>query len=733
MGANGHHLTEGALRAMLNGVTVERPVVQLVDSHVLKNNTPNSSGKRYRLLLNDGRNTYNFAMLGTQLNSRFENAEFSPLSIITLEKYVCSEQGPPNGEKRKVLIILQVNVEVPGDQVRERLGNPVPLGDPAGDQGNAQRAPQQQPAINRGPQQQQSFHNPPRPQMNGGQQQNSISGGNNNNTRPQGNGFNNNSSNQNNFGNRQQGFGESPAKRPNLGGGGMGNTSNQAPRIPNGNQGQFRAQTPSYPPNGGGGGGGGGFSGGNGGNYGGGNQSTYGGGSSTYGGGGDSEGFGEGETPANVFPLTSLTPYQNKWTIRVRVLSKDPIRSYVNQKGEGKVFGMIIADESDDMKCTGFNSEVDKFYDMFEVGKVYWIRNAQVKTINNPQYSRGKQYEMTLRGDTLVKECFDDVPVPQVNYNFVPIDRMQDAVPETTVDVIGICGFIGDLQNITSAKTKKDLVKRDIELRDTSNFSVRMTLWNAQAEKFDAAAALNNVVAVKGAVVKDFGGRTLSGLSSSVITISPDINDAHLLRGWYDQTGSSMAPQSISNAAGGSGGSTPWKNLLQIQTERLGQGDKPDYFMLKGSIMKIRNKDTALYMACPEEGCNKKVIDQGNQTYRCEKCNKEQISFKWRLMLNAEVADFGGGCYPSIFHEQAEHILGKSAQELGEMRLNDMTSFDKIFADAQFKSFIFKARCKMETFNDENRLKYQVMTVEPINVLDYSTRLITMLKDLNVQ
>lgn len=68
-----------------------------------------------------------------------------------------------------------------------------------------------------------------------------------------------------------------------------------------------------------------------------------------------------------------------------------------------------------------------------DVFQVYWIRNAQVKTINNPQYSRGKQYEMTLRGDTLIKECFDDVPVPQVNYNFVPIDRMQDAVPETTV------------------------------------------------------------------------------------------------------------------------------------------------------------------------------------------------------------------------------------------------------------------------------------------------------------
>ena len=40
------------------------------------------------------------AMLGAQLNSRFEAQEFSPFSIITLDKYGCSDQGPPHGEKR---------------------------------------------------------------------------------------------------------------------------------------------------------------------------------------------------------------------------------------------------------------------------------------------------------------------------------------------------------------------------------------------------------------------------------------------------------------------------------------------------------------------------------------------------------------------------------------------------------------------------------------------------------
>ena len=64
---------------------------------------------------------------------------------------------------------------------------------------------------------------------------------------------------------------------------------------------------------------------------------------------------------------------------------------------------------------------------------MYFIRNAGVKTINDQRYSRGKQYEMSLRSDTMVKECLDDVPLPTIHYNFTQIDRMQDAVPESTV------------------------------------------------------------------------------------------------------------------------------------------------------------------------------------------------------------------------------------------------------------------------------------------------------------
>ena len=40
---------------------------------------------------------------------------------------------------------------------------------------------------------------------------------------------------------------------------------------------------------------------------------------------------------------------------------------------------------------------------------------------------------------------------------------------------------------------------------------------------------------------------------------------------------------------------------------------------------------------CPEEKCSKKVVDENNESYRCEKCNKTYNSFKWAYMVSVYV------------------------------------------------------------------------------------------------
>lgn len=71
--------------------------------------------------------------------------------------------------------------------------------------------------------------------------------------------------------------------------------------------------------------------------------------------------------PALTHPIASLSPYQNKWVIKVRVTSKSPIRKWSNDKGEGQLFSIDLVDSSGEIRATLFRNLVDKYYDMIEV------------------------------------------------------------------------------------------------------------------------------------------------------------------------------------------------------------------------------------------------------------------------------------------------------------------------------------------------------------------------------
>ena len=83
-----------------------------------------------------------------------------------------------------------------------------------------------------------------------------------------------------------------------------------------------------------------------------------------------------------VTPIASITPYQNKWTIKARVTSKGDVRTWNKSTGSGKLFSMDLMDESGAIRVTAFKEMCDKFYDYAEVGKVYYIANCSVKAAN---------------------------------------------------------------------------------------------------------------------------------------------------------------------------------------------------------------------------------------------------------------------------------------------------------------------------------------------------------------
>ncbi|KAJ3119042.1 Replication factor A protein 1 [Phlyctochytrium bullatum] len=239
-----------------------------------------------------------------------------------------------------------------------------------------------------------------------------------------------------------------------------------------------------------------------------------------------------------VFPIKSLSPYQNKWTIRARVVTKSDIRHFTNARGEGKLFSVTFSDESGEIRATGFNEAVTVLYDLLVEGGVYYISKAPIKMAKK-QYNSGidNDYEMTLEASTDVRP----------------------------------------------------LQKRDLIVVDESKFSARLTLWGRQAETFSATD--NPVIAVKGARVSDFSGRCLSIGGNSSMHLNPEIQEAFYLRGWYDSEGQSCQYQTYSQSgigaagAGGDGGGRldAMKTIAQIGEENLGMNEKPDWFTVCGA------------------------------------------------------------------------------------------------------------------------------------------------------
>ncbi|GAB1608186.1 replication protein A 70 kDa DNA-binding subunit-like [Argonauta hians] len=423
--------------------------------------------------------------------------------------------------------------------------------------------------------------------------------------------------------------------------------------------------------------------------------------------------------------IAGLTLYQNRWKICARVTQKSPVKTWSNSRGEGKLFSVTFVDESGEIRATGFNEAVDKFFDFLEVNKAYYVSRANMKIANKKFSSVKNDLEMTFNSDTVIELCTENTNLPTISYDFKPLKDLGQVEPNAVIDVIGVVTSVADVSTVVGRQSNKEFTKRELMIADQSGMSVRLTIWGNEAETFQDSG--NPVLAIKGAKVSEWGGRTLSLLSNGQMLLNPDIREAHFLRGWYDRDGCNTEFNTFQSDSSFSRGDTEWKMLSQVKSENLG-ATKPDYFTAKATLVFMK-KANCLYMACPNENCSKKVVDQGNQMYRCEKCDQEFSTYKWRLLVMANIADYTGNQWITCFQESAEVLLNISAEQLGDLRNTDEYAYDEVFQEASFKSFVFKCRAKFETYNDESRLKNYCMGVTPVDWKSYGQRLITQINN----
>jgi replication factor A1 len=338
------------------------------------------------------------------------------------------------------------------------------------------------------------------------------------------------------------------------------------------------------------------------------------------------------EAPARIVPIAALNPYQGRWTIKARVTAKSEVRRFHNAKGDGKVFSFDLLDaDKGEIRATCFNNVVDQFYDSIDVGRVYLVSKGSLKAAQKSFNHLKNDWEIFLESLSTVEPCFEeDGSIPQQHFDFRPISDIESVDNNAMVDVIGIVVSI-NLSSTIMRKNGVETHKRTLQIKDRSGHSVEITMWGSFCHKEGQQlqdlcdSGQNPVLAVKAGRVSDFSGKSVGTISTTQLLIDPDISAAHQLRDWFDREGRHSVSHSISREGGTGMRAELRKTVSSIKDEGLGRAEKPDWITVRATVFYIK-PDNFYYTACPLDNggkqCNKKVTNNGDGTWRCDRCDR---------------------------------------------------------------------------------------------------------------
>lgn len=448
-----------------------------------------------------------------------------------------------------------------------------------------------------------------------------------------------------------------------------------------------------------------------------------------------------------VQPLQALNPYNNQWTVKVRVVSKEPMRHIVTRKEqmEVPVFSMEAVDEDGTaIRITAWRDVAEKYYPLMEVDKVYYISRGALKAADRRYSNTGNLYEMTLNATATVEECVDaDASKMQKAYHFIPIDKLSAYNGlRTVVDVLGVVTSVGPIGSIKRKSTMEELIRRDVTLLDKTGKTINLTLWGeiathegAMLEKLE-----HPLLAVSGVRVSDYNGVSISTISKTTVQIDPAGEPhAEKLKHWFLEEGKVLLAEGRTTEAGeglssrraslsGASGNAEYDSLSDLRLDETPEAkEKPHYHTIKLTVAAIKPDQPMWYLACPEPGVNNKVVED-NGRYWCEATQKHYDNFNRRYVVSMKALDSTGDGWLSVFDQQATEILGITADELAQLRDKADGSYERKIKQACWKEYVVRLSVRTDEYQDVLRKRCMVTRCSPVDFQMESKRLLRLIQ-----
>ncbi|XP_049361733.1 replication protein A 70 kDa DNA-binding subunit A [Solanum verrucosum] len=698
------NLTEGAIEMLSIGEGHPeefKPVLQITDVRLVNTQNQTNNNERYRILISDGTHIQQ-GMLATQKNDLIRSQQIRKGTIIQMKEFVRNVI-----QNRVIIIIIELDILL---ETCDQIGDPKHYVRTDGSVPSVPRpAALLQPSTNQlggvsvNPQSFASLSatsgSTPRPNMSGGMQSPEMNRSSVYNTAS--------------VGNTDSGRYSSGAP--------LYPRAESGPAISRAPMNYVRPPQPSYqqPP-----------------------QSSYQQPSPMYSNRGP---VAKNEAPPRIIPIAALNPYQGRWTIKARVTAKTELRHYNNQRGDGKVFSFDLLDsDGGEIRVTCFNSVADQFYDQIEPGRVYQISKGSLKPAQKNYNHLPNDHEIMLESTSVVQPCFeDDRAIPQQQFHFRPISDIEAMENNNVIDVIGVVSSISPSSSIMR-KNGTETQKRVLQLKDMSGRSVEVTLWanfcNAEGQTLQSLcdSGAFPVLAVKAGRVNDFNGKSIGTISTSKLFIEPDFPEALKTKAWFEREGKNTPSMSLSREVSSIGRTDVRKTISQIKDEKLGTSEKPDWITISASVTFIK-VDNFCYTACPlmigDRQCNKKVTNNGDGKWRCDRCDQTVDECEYRYILQFQIQDHTGLTWVTAFQECGDQIMGVSAKELYFLKYEEQDDdrFAEIMRNVLFNQFIFKLKVKEEMYSDEQRVKSTMVKAEKLNFQPETRFLFDLINKINGQ